>query len=158
MLGYAFKPVSFWFCHRRDGALVAVIAEVNNTFGERHCYVLGDAPGKPIGAGAELGAAKVFHVSPFCDVEGRYRFRFVTTAERAVARIDYDDCDGPLLTTSQSGRFAALDAAGAARALLGYPLFAMGVIVRIHWQALRLWVRRVPLRGRTPAVATRGTR
>jgi DUF1365 family protein len=158
VLGYAFKPVSFWFCHRRDGALVAVIAEVNNTFGERHCYVLGDAPGKPIGAGAELGAAKVFHVSPFCDVEGRYRFRFVTTAERAVARIDYDDCDGPLLTTSQSGRFAALDAAGAARALLGYPLFAMGVIVRIHWQALRLWVRRVPLRGRTPAVATRGTR
>ena len=60
-------------------------------------------------ARAPLGAAKVFHVSPFCDVEGRYRFRFVTTAERAVARIDYDDRDGPLLTTSQSGRFAALD-------------------------------------------------
>ena len=158
VLGYAFKPVSFWFCHRRDGALVAVIAEVNNTFGERHCYVLGDAPGTPIGAGAELAAAKVFHVSPFCDVEGRYRFRFVTTAERAVARIDYDDRDGPLLTTSQSGRFAALDVGGVARALLGYPLFTVGVIVRIHWQALRLWARRVPFRGRTPAVATRGTR
>ncbi|MCO5107890.1 MAG: DUF1365 domain-containing protein [Burkholderiaceae bacterium] len=158
VLGYAFKPVSFWFCHRRDGALVAVIAEVNNTFGGRHCYVLGDAPGRPIGAGAELVADKVFHVSPFCDVEGRYRFRFVTTAGRAVARIDYDDRDGPLLSTSQSGRFAAVDVAGVARALLGYPLFTMGVIARIHWQALMLWVRRVPFRGSTPAVVNRGTR
>ncbi len=158
VLGYAFKPVSFWFCHRRDGALVAVIAEVNNTFGQRHCYVLGDAPGRPIGAGVELEADKVFHVSPFCDVEGRYRFRFVTTPERAIARIDYDDRDGPLLTTSQSGRFAALDVAAVARALLGYPLFTFGVIARIHWQALKLWGRRVPFRGRTPAVATRGNR
>ena len=93
MLGYAFKPVSFWFCHRRDGALVAVIAEVNNTFGERHCYVLGDAPGTPIGAGAELAAAKVFHVSPFCAVEGRYAFRFAFGADRWLARIDYFDGD-----------------------------------------------------------------
>ncbi len=161
VLGYAFKPVSFWFCHRRDGALMAVIAEVNNTFGGRHCYVLADPAGTPIRAGAELQAGKAFHVSPFCDVEGRYRFRFLTTAERAVARIDYEDREGALLLTSQSGRFAPVDATRVARALLAYPLFTVGVIVRIHWHALRLWAKRVPFRGKSPAtsaVVTRGTR
>jgi hypothetical protein len=72
MLGYAFKPVSFWFCHRADGALVAVIAEVNNTFGERHCYLLAEPGGTPLPQGRELRARKVFHVSPFCSVEGDY--------------------------------------------------------------------------------------
>ncbi|RPH66152.1 MAG: DUF1365 domain-containing protein [Burkholderiales bacterium] len=161
VLGYAFKPVSFWFCHRRDGALVAVIAEVNNTFGERHCYLLADPSGAPLRAGAELQAAKAFHVSPFCSVEGRYRFRFLTTAERAVARIDYEDRDGPLLLTSQSGRFSSVDLAGLVHALFGHPLFTMGVIVRIHWQALRLWAKRVPFRSKPPAsptIVTRGTR
>ena len=161
VLGYAFKPVSFWFCHRRDGALMAVIVEVNNTFGERHCYLLADPLGLPIRADAELRARKAFHVSPFCDVAGGYRFRFLTTAARALARIDYEDGDGPLLLTSQSGRFAPIDAASTARALLAYPLFTVGVIVRIHWQALRLWTRRVPFRSKpsaAPTVVTRGTR
>ena len=70
VLGYTFKPVSFWYCHRPDGSLRAIVVEVNNTFGERHCYLL-DAPRY----GAELTATKVFHVSPFCKVEGGYRFR-----------------------------------------------------------------------------------
>jgi DUF1365 family protein len=91
VLGYVFKPVSFWYCHRADGSLAAVVAEVNNTFGERHCYLL-DEPG--LAWGRELRARKVFHVSPFCQVEGRYRFRFMRTAERTVARIDHDDDDG----------------------------------------------------------------
>ena len=67
VLGYVFKPVSFWYCHREDGSLAAVVAEVNNTFGERHCYLL-DGPG--LAWGQELCARKVFHVSPFCQVQG----------------------------------------------------------------------------------------
>ena len=67
VLGYAFKPVSFWYCHRQDGTLAAVLVEVNNTFGERHCYLLG---GPQIAYGRELAVAKVFHVSPFCAVAG----------------------------------------------------------------------------------------
>ncbi len=144
VLGYAFKPVSFWYCHDRDGGLRAIVAEVHNTFGERHCYLLARPGGAPIGAGAALSAVKVFHVSPFCAVEGGYRFRFYTSDTRALMRIDYHDREGPLLLTSMSGRFAPVDTASCLRALLGHPWFSLGVIARIHWQALRLWVKRVP--------------
>ena len=159
VLGYGFKPVSLWFCHDRQGALRAVVAEVNNTFGERHCYLLADPQGMPLRRGAELTAVKAFHVSPFCGVEGGYRFRFIDTAERSVARIDYDDAQGPLLLTSLSGRFAPVSLASCARAMLGHPMFTFGVIARIHWQALQLWLRRVPFHRKPsppPMFVTRG--
>jgi DUF1365 family protein len=141
VLGYVFKPVSFWYCHRADGSLAAIVAEVNNTFGERHCYLL---TGPELRWGCELQARKVFHVSPFCDVQGRYRFRFMRTAARVVARIDHDDADGTLLETSVSGDLAPLTAARVRAAFFGMPLMTLGVIARIHWQALRLWTKRVP--------------
>lgn len=154
VLGYAFKPVSFWFCHDRGGACRAIVAEVNNTFGERHCYLLAGRDGEPLRRGAELRAAKAFHVSPFCSVDGDYRFRFLDDGDRSISRVDLHDDAGPLLVTSISGRQAPLDARGCARALLGYPLFTFGVIARIHWQALRLWLRRVPFH-RKPAPPAR---
>ena len=140
VLGHAFKPVSFWYCHRADGTLRAVLAEVNNTFGERHCYLL-DAPAW----GVEQEARKVFHVSPFCPVEGRYRFRFLLSHERrrVVARVDYDDGAGPLLQTSVSGSLQPATAAALRAALWRHPLLTLGVVARIHWQALALWRRRV---------------
>lgn len=144
VLGYAFKPVSFWFCHDREGALRAVVAEVNNTFGERHCYLLAGERGEPMTAGVELRARKVLHVSPFCSVEGSYRFRFLQARGRALMRVDYDDAQGPLLATSMSGRLVPVGRASCARALAGFPWFTLGVVVRIHWQALRLWAKRVP--------------
>jgi DUF1365 family protein len=141
LLGYVFKPVSFWYAHRADGSLAAIVAEVNNTFGERHCYLLA---GPGLRWGAELQADKVFHVSPFCSVEGRYRFRFLRAGDRVVARIDHDDAAGPLLRTSLSGRLVTLTPATARRAWLRMPLMTLGVMARIHWQALRLWIKRVP--------------
>jgi hypothetical protein len=141
VLGFTFKPVSFWYCHRADGSLAAILVEVNNTFGERHCYLLRDAQ---LRFGHELRAAKVFHVSPFCRVEGDYRFRFMRTAERTVARIDHHDGSGALIETSVSGRLEPLTAASQRRAFFGMPLMTFGVIARIHWQALRLWLKRVP--------------
>jgi uncharacterized protein len=141
VLGYAFKPVSFWYCHHQDGTLRAVVVEVNNTFGERHCYLL-DAPRY----GQELRADKVFHVSPFCSLQGSYRFRLMRTpdAQRTVVRIDYDDEQGPLLQTSVSGCLEPLSVASARRALWSHPLMTLAVIARIHWQALRLGLKRVP--------------
>ena len=148
VLGYVFNPVSFWFCHRGDGALRAVLCEVNNTFGERHCYLLAHAVGRPLAWGEELTARKVFHVSPFCKVEGRYRFRFMLArradGERFVGRIDYDDADGPLLQTSIEGRLAPLDERRLLRTRFAYPAFTAFLVGRIHWQALKLWVKRVP--------------
>ena len=141
VLGYTFKPVSFWFCERRDGSLAAVVAEVNNTFGERHCYLLA---GPELAWGREQRAAKVFHVSPFCRIEGQYRFRFARSDSRIVARIDHDDSHGPLLLTSVSGAFAPATPARQRAAFFGQPLMTLGVITRIHWQALRLWAKRVP--------------
>jgi DUF1365 family protein len=139
--GYTFKPVSFWYCHRADDSLRAVVAEVHNTFGERHCYLL-DKPAW----GQEVQAQKVFHVSPFCATEGRYRFRFMTTPtrDRTVARVDYDDADGALLQTSVSGRLQPATAAALRSALWHHPALCFGIVARIHWQALRLWLRRVP--------------
>jgi DUF1365 family protein len=145
VLGYAFKPVSFWFCHRADGALVAVIAEVNNTFGERHCYLLA---GHDLAYGRELEARKVFHVSPFCRVEGRYRFRFMRNAVRLVARIDHDDDAGALLQTSVSGTLEPITPAIMRQAFWRQPLLTLAVIARIHWQAVKLWAKRVPFVGK----------
>lgn len=148
VLGYVFKPVSFWYCHQRDGALAAIVVEVNNTFGERHCYLL---RGPGLGYGRELTADKVFHVSPFCKVEGRYRFRFLRTPGdaalhpgRTVVRIDHDDADGPLLQTSVSGTLAPLTSGSVRSAFFGMPFMTFGVIARIHWQAMKLWLKRVP--------------
>ena len=142
VLGYAFKPVSFWYCHSASGALRAIVVEVNNTFGERHCYLL-DQPRY----GAQLQADKVMHVSPFCPVEGSYRFRFLRSAQRGrcVARIDYDDAAGPLIRTSVSGWLEPLTRASVRKALWRYPAMTFGVVLRIHWQAARLWLKRTPL-------------
>lgn len=150
VLGYVFNPVSFWFCHRSNGELRAIVCEVNNTFGERHCYLLDT--GGAMTWGLPLSAKKVFHVSPFCAVEGSYRFRFMRTTqsidgkdiERIVARIDYEDDQGPLLLTSISGKLEPMSTQSAALAFVRHPLMTLGVIARIHWQALKLMIKRVP--------------
>ena len=148
MYGYVFNPVSFWFAERRDGALRAIVCEVNNTFGERHCYVLAHADGRPLAWGETLEARKAFHVSPFCAIAGGYRFRFHLAQRpdggRFVARIEHTDEHGVLLQTSLSGRLEPLDDRRLARASWTYPLFTFGVIARIHWHALRLWLKGLP--------------
>ncbi|NJM43519.1 MAG: DUF1365 domain-containing protein [Brachymonas sp.] len=145
VLGFTFKPVSFWYCHDARGQLRAVVVEVNNTFGERHIYVLDQAK-----YGHEMTASKVFHVSPFCAVEGDYSFRFMTAfsdtaePERTVARIDYKDGQGMLLQTSVSGHLQAFNAQAVRKAMFSYGAMTLAVIARIHWQAMRLWLKRVP--------------
>lgn len=148
VLGYAFKPVSFWFAHRTDGSLAAVVAEVNNTFGERHCYLL---VGDSLRWGRDVWADKVFHVSPFCSVEGRYCFRFQRNKriadpgrDRLVVRVDLHDVGGLLLQTGLHGKLQPCSAATLRRAFFGMPLMTLGVIARIHWQAMRLLLKHVP--------------
>jgi DUF1365 family protein len=161
VLGYAFKPVSFWFCHHPPehdgGSLRAIVVEVNNTFGERHCYLL-DQPRW----GARLDAEKMFHVSPFLQVRGHYHFHFMRAhradGERSVARIDYDDGQGAVLQTSVSGSLEPLTRASLRKALWRYPAMTLGVISRIHLQAARLWFKRVAISPKPAAPQTPVTR
>ena len=143
VLGYVFNPVSFWFCHDASGALRVVLAEVNNTFGEHHNYLIHHPDLRPIGARDELRATKLFHVSPFFPVQGEYRFRFECRKGVHAVQVDLWD-DGVLqLSTRLAGRAEALDGHAMRRWLLRQPFMTLGVIARIHWQALRLALRRV---------------
>ena len=155
LLGYLFNPVSFWFCERANGELRAVVCEVSNTFREKHVYVLAQPDGTSLKNGELLKADKVFYVSPFLPVAGRYQFRFAFQKKfnqapplRSVARIDYfnvDDSDSPntVLQTSISGNFEMATPQRLVKALLRMPFLTLGVMARIHWQALRLWLKRV---------------
>jgi uncharacterized protein len=143
VFGYSFKPVSFWYCHRADGSLSAILAEVSNTFGEQHVYLLE----KPA-FGRQIGVRKSFHVSPFCPVEGHYRFEFQREGEAGLSaahvRIDYHDSKGPLVLTGIAGEMEPLTQGARRRALWRYPLLTLAVIARIHWQALLLWCKHAP--------------
>lgn len=141
VLGHLFNPVSFWLCHDADGGLRAVIAEVNNTYGDRHSYLCVKPDQSVILPSDELQAQKIFYVSPFQPVEGRYAFHFEITSEKVNIRILYrQDSEAPnagLVATLTGARKPLTN-----RAILGAMVGRMGsrrVLALIHWQALKLW-------------------
>lgn len=140
VMGHVFNPVSFWLCRRGDGALIAVIPEVSNTFGDRHSYLCAHADQRPIEASDTLQATKIFYVSPFQPVEGGYRFRFDITNERIGIWIDYAQTDGGLIATL-TGQRKPLSNLSILRAAFRRPLGARRVLALIHWQALKLWAK-----------------
>ncbi len=152
IFGYLFNPVSFYFCHDRKGLLRAVVCEVSNTFGERHNYLVAHPDHRPIETHDCLHAQKVFHVSPFFPLNGGYEFRFGGKPASPIAMINYTSTgseDAQVghgqygLRTWIRGDAFALSAKSLRAALLRFPFLTFGVIIRIHWQALRLWVRKV---------------
>ena len=146
-----FNPVSFYYCLAEDGSLLCAVAEVNNTYGERHVYALEKRHGSPECYPAAFLTNKAFHVSPFCEVEGGYRFRFFVERKCPVVRIDYDDAEGELLLTSVSGKSAAWSNRALLGAFLRMPLLTAGIVFRIHWQAIKLWIKGVPFVGAHPS-------
>ncbi|MEN3110334.1 DUF1365 domain-containing protein [Uliginosibacterium paludis] len=145
LFGFVFNPVSFWYCLDEEGRVRAVLAEVNNTFGEHHNYLICHEDHREIRAGDELRARKVFHVSPFYPVRGEYRFRFSTHGSHLAVAIDYLDGGLLQLATRVSGRHEVLSAGSLLRAWIGCPLLTFGVVARINLQALRLVLRRVTI-------------
>ncbi len=143
ILGYAFNPVSFWFCLDKAGALRALLADVTNTFGERHAYLLFHDDQRPITADDWLTSKKAMHVSPFIEIIGHYEFRIVRSETSTAVWINHHDDEGLLLATSVVGTHRPLTG----RRLLGcffrYPLVTFRVMALIHYQALRLFLKGV---------------
>ena len=147
VLGHVFNPVSFWLCRRADGALITVISEVTNTYGDRHSYLCHHPDMKEITRSDQLHATKLMHVSPFQPVEGEYTFRFDITDTRIGVWIDYGRSTGGLIATL-TGKREPLSNAGILRSLLRRPFGARRVLALIHWQALKLWIKGALFRGR----------
>jgi DUF1365 family protein len=142
VLGYVFNPISVYLCRRADGTLAAVLYEVNNTFGQRHCYLI---PATGNDAVVRQACGKHLYVSPFLPMELRYRFRLTPPDARVALAIDAVDAQGPLLSAALTGRRAALTDAALLRAFVTVPLLTLKVIAAIHWEALLLWRKRVRL-------------
>jgi DUF1365 family protein len=144
ILGYAFNPISVYFCHRADGALEAILYEVNNTFGERHSYLLGVHAPARAGGIVRQSCAKAFHVSPFLDLQMRYAFEVQppSDADDALAiGITAHDGQGPVLVAHHQARRRSLTDGALARVFFSHPLLTLKVIAGIHWEALRLWLK-----------------
>jgi DUF1365 family protein len=143
-LGYAFNPVSFWLCLDAEGALRAVLCEVNNTFGETHCYLCCHDDQRPISPEEWLGAQKCFHVSPFLPRTGYYFFKFNYQPDTLSVWIHYHDAHGQRkLITSLQGSLSPLTARALRHAAWAHPWVGVKTMFLIHWQALKLWYKRI---------------
>ena len=147
VLGHVFNPVSFWLCRDADDALRSIIAEVGNTYGDRHSYLCHRDDHEPITASDRLTARKIFYVSPFQPVAGGYEFRFDLRRDRIGIWIDLTTDEGGLVATL-TGRARPLTLRGMSGALLRRPFGSRRVLALIHWQALKLWWKGARFRSR----------
>ena len=147
ILGHVFNPVSFWLCYDGSDDLCVVIAEVTNTFGDRHSYLCHRDDLGPISAEDRLLAGKIFHVSPFQGIEGQYEFRFDIRADRIGIWIDFSAGNGGVIATL-CGKRRPLTTSGLLGAMLRRPFGARRVLALIYWQALRLKLKGATYRDR----------
>lgn len=143
-LGYVFNPVSFYYCFAEDGAtLEAVVAEITNTpWRERHHYVVARAPGARGPLRREF--AKDFHVSPFLDMEQRYRWTFAEPGARIAVAMRNERAGARVFDATLQLETQPFEARTLRRALIRAPLPGWAAHAAIYWQALRLWLRRAP--------------
>lgn len=140
ILGFAFNPISIYYCEHRDGRLRAVIAAVRNTFGERHCYLLA-SNGAPLPYNQPHEKDKRFHVSPFFDLVGRYRFTLSEPGE-TIRVLIHETRDGvPILDATLAGERQVITDRALFGQVLRMPFMTLKVVAGIHWEALKIWLR-----------------
>jgi DUF1365 family protein len=145
LLGYAFNPLSVYFCYRASGEPALLIYEVRNTFGQVHAYVLPVERNDISPAGIRQTDDKRFYVSPFIEMAMRYHFRVMPPKDHVKLRILETDGDGPLLAASFIGHRRVLTTRELLRCFCLFPLITLKVVAAIHWEALRLWLKGVRL-------------
>jgi DUF1365 family protein len=138
-LGHVFNPLTVHWCHGRDGELLCIVAEVHNTYGERHCYLL-----RP-GDRGRAETDKAFHVSPFLTVDGNYRMSFSPPGERLSVQMELVQDGARVFQASLTGRRMPFTTASLVRMSMRYPLMTARVSLLIRWHGVRLWLRRVPV-------------
>ncbi len=148
-LWFHFNPVCFWIA-LVDGTPRAFVAEVNNTFGHRHCYFCAHADFRPIRKDDVLIAEKLMHVSPFQTVAGQYRFNFAMDETAINIRILFENADQGVLATL-SGKRREATSRSLFWAALRRPFGAARVVALIHWQAMILYLKRAPFLKKQPA-------
>lgn len=148
ILGYVFNPISVYYCQDNDGVLRAMVYEVNNTFGERHSYLI---PVKERADPIRQSCAKRLHVSPFMDMDMTYDFTVTQPGSDVSISISGRDPAGPLIATAFSGRRRALSDRALLSAFFSYPLLTLSVIAGIHWEAIKLFLKGIKVRSHRPA-------
>lgn len=146
VLGMVFNPISVFLCRDGDDALRAVLYEVNNTFGQRHAYLV-PVEG-PVDSIVRQRCDKRFFVSPFMEMRLSYAFRLTLPGDKVSLAIDAHDAAGPILCAAFTGRRRQLDDRALLIAFLGKPLQALRVVGGIHWEALKLWAKGLRLHTR----------
>lgn len=145
VLGFVFNPISLYYCHHADGSLRAMVYEVTSTFGIRHAYVIPVPPDDQCSGLIRQGAAKALYVSPFMGMEMDYAFRGHVPGDRLDMVIDGLDADGVLINAAMSAQRFPLTDGAILRAALSIPFLTLKVVAAIHWEALRLFLKRIPL-------------
>lgn len=144
VLGHAFNPLAVYFAYDAGNALSAVIYEVRNTFGEMHSYVHPVSPHQISPAGLRQHQEKIFHVSPFLDMNQTYDFRLLPPGKTVRLRILESDPEGPILSATFHGMKQPLSSATLASLCAKIPLLGLKVVSAIHWQAFKIWRMGVP--------------
>jgi hypothetical protein len=142
LFGFVFNPISTWFCYAEDGSLAGIVYEVHNTFGERHTYVL---PVEPSDGPVRQECAKDFYVSPFLSNDCSYRFNIRPPGDDVLVAIDENERGAPVLKALFSGARRPLTDWNLITALLRHPLMTVKIVAAIHYEAFRLWLKRVPV-------------
>ncbi|MFE6161636.1 DUF1365 domain-containing protein [Streptomyces sp. NPDC056486] len=142
VLGYVFNPLSLYWCHGPDGELRCVVAEVHNTYGERHCYLLSPD------AAQSADVPKEFYVSPFFPVEGEYRMRLPTPGERLGVTLHFDQGGRRRFTATVRGERRPATTGVLLRAAVRHPWSTLAVSVAIRRHGIALWLRGLPVQKR----------